>query len=411
MNARRTFTICLHALLWVLPLVTIFSGKLTTPVLILCWLWLMVAGRNQLRSHEFWRTLLTGREALILLIIMAWPLVMAWHSFTPERSFSSALNVLLTLFIGAMTLALARHHAAPFSLKATVSSLLAGLLVPVGLALVENTSSTGGAIYHLFVALTGPMPYEEFRAGYMEKAFNRSLCLMTLMLWPVVYGVWQMQRKWLAYLLPLLLMPALFTMDSTSAQLSLLAGIIIFHSVRWFPRALPPLLAVTLVAFLIAWPRFYPVMDEYLETHSIYEDLPRSAQHRLAIWRFALDHVEQKPWLGWGFDTARALPGGSEEFAPGMQWMPLHPHNSVLQILVEEGAVGLFLTLLALGIVLRAWIRLCRANPAFGAAMGAALYGHLIIGFTTFGVWQVWWLATPWLVLLLFRWFARGQAA
>ncbi|MBY0355721.1 MAG: hypothetical protein K2Q12_08350, partial [Rickettsiales bacterium] len=34
---------------------------------------------------------------------------------------------------------------------------------------------------------------------------------------------------------------------------------------------------------------------------------------------------------------------------------------------------------------------------------GAALFSFLIIGFTAFGVWQSWWMASAWLIWMIFE--------
>lgn len=404
MDTRRTLLNCLHGLLWVLPLVAVFSGKLTLPVLIIFFLWLAVTQRHLLRERALWRELLTGRHGQIILLLLGWPLLMAWHSLTPGRSFTSALSVAGLMLLGALTVTLARRGALALPMTPVVGSLLIAILAPLLLILQEQALDWHGLIRHFYQWKYDGLAYLEPYNEFMEKSMNRSLCVMALALWPAVHGLWRMGRPVLACALPLLMIFGVFSMQSTSALLAAGVGTIIFHLVRFLPRLMPRLLAGALLLFLLAWPLVYPSLYAAAGPGTeLFDTLPRSAQHRLMIWDFTLDHIHQKPWLGWGMDTARSLPGGTEEFAPGLQKLPLHPHNSVLQLLLEQGIPGLLLSLAALMLVLRDWLRLCATDPTLGAATGAALFSFLLIGFTAFGLWQSWWIAAGWLVWVFFR--------
>ena len=63
--------------------------------------------------------------------------------------------------------------------------------------------------------------------------------------------------------------------------------------------------------------------------------------------------VFQRPLLGWGLDTSRAIPGGTDlrpihyivpwsdkPITHPDQNLPLHPHNAALQIWLELGLFG-----------------------------------------------------------------------
>jgi O-antigen ligase len=73
--------------------------------------------------------------------------------------------------------------------------------------------------------------------------------------------------------------------------------------------------------------------------------------------------------------------------------MPLHPHNAALQVWLELGAPGAALFALLTAIV---WGALARVEwpPVFAAAAGASLTIAFLGCFTTYGIWQEWWLGT-----------------
>jgi O-antigen ligase len=73
--------------------------------------------------------------------------------------------------------------------------------------------------------------------------------------------------------------------------------------------------------------------------------------------------------------------------------MPLHPHNSVIQIWLELGLVGLILIAILIGLAWRGMTHL-RSGRAGAAAVMATVASGFVVAQLGFGVWQGWWLAT-----------------
>jgi len=78
--------------------------------------------------------------------------------------------------------------------------------------------------------------------------------------------------------------------------------------------------------------------------------LPPSARHRLAMWSFVVEKIDEKPMLGWGLDASRFIPQESRRLAPNMELMPLHPHNALLQVRLELGMPGIVLIAILVGV-------------------------------------------------------------
>ena len=132
-------------------------------------------------------------------------------------------------------------------------------------------------------------------------------------------------------------------------------------------------------------------------------ELPKSAsseRHRLLIAQFALAHIAKRPMFGYGFDSSRAIPGGKVERFERAPALPLHPHNVILQIWLELGAIGAviaaaFVTLVMCG------MRVFSADRGAGATANATFAAFATIALLSYGIWQNWWLMTGWLAATL----------
>ena len=132
---------------------------------------------------------------------------------------------------------------------------------------------------------------------------------------------------------------------------------------------------------------------------------------RMPIWRTALEMAADHPVNGVGVRGFRVAYAGYAE--PGDRWVDAesgtgayHPHQIVLEILAETGAIGLLLWLGAAGLFLRAWHHASRAarHAAFApglalAAMTFPLNTHLAFYSSFWGL--VFWFLVAWFVAAL----------
>jgi O-antigen ligase len=120
-----------------------------------------------------------------------------------------------------------------------------------------------------------------------------------------------------------------------------------------------------------------------------------SAQHRIRIWGETADRFLEKPIGGWGLNNARAIPAENPA---------THPHNALLQILVELGSVGAALAAAVVLLVLAGTARLAPSAQRFALPAFAA---GLCVASLAFGLWQSWWTATLALGALIFPLLGR----
>jgi O-antigen ligase len=255
-----------------------------------------------------------------------------------------------------------------------------------------------------------------------RERFDRGTTVLALAFWPTALALVSSRRRALAAALVVATVAALVIVPSTTNRLAAVAAVVVWGLALWRPRLTAAAVATAFVLFAFAMPvvvpRMLPANEAVVALHHDAPWLKHSALHRLLIWRFTSERIADRPWLGWGMDAARELPGGKAKLietlsepviVPDAVALPLHPHNAVLQWRVELGLPGLLLCVaLVVGILWRIGRSGSRALIAARLACAAA---GLTIGMLGYGAWQAWWLSSLWLAAALFTDKAAGAPA
>ena len=126
--------------------------------------------------------------------------------------------------------------------------------------------------------------------------------------------------------------------------------------------------------------------------------------HRQFIWGFSIQKFILKPLFGYGQDSSNFIDGSQEDigskYTGDMNFIPSHPHNFLIEILLETGIFGtLFFILLIYIINVRIWklhqslkfrLHLIFLNSFFWSS-----------SFVNFSFWLGWWQASYFLLLSL----------
>lgn len=133
-----------------------------------------------------------------------------------------------------------------------------------------------------------------------------------------------------------------------------------------------------------------------------------SAAHRAYIYDFVVRAIWQRPVVGWGLEAASALPD-AEQVVPSLDrnLLPSHPHNSVLEVWVETGAIGAILGAVLLWFILRRIENALPRRDARAAAV-AAFTAFFVISLLSFSLWATWWLSLAVFAGFLCR-FVNGE--
>lgn len=246
--------------------------------------------------------------------------------------------------------------------------------------------------------------------------FKAAASVATVMIVPLM-GWTIGRRNWrLAAILIVAVVVLTVLSHSNAALLGLAGGVVCAVVWLWRPRLAAWGVAMLVVGLFVALPfaNRLPKSDRLAEI-----GLPNSTIHRTVIWAFVADRIAERPLLGWGLNSSRAIPGGDTIvsiwhrhvppktglLAQEVQLLPLHPHNFILQVWLETGAIG---AALFSGFLL-ALTRAAAAMPRRAGAMaGATLVSAVLVGGTTFGLWQAWWLCCVWIAALMVALAARS---
>lgn len=261
-----------------------------------------------------------------------------------------------------------------------------------------------------------PQEQELFRSVYGFGAISRGAGLLAIFVWPAMaccIALFPARGKWLAAVLGGAVFVTILPLPMQAASLAMVVGAGAFFCTWFAPQRGPKVMVALAVVLTVIMPliSYHVARPEVLgiEKHQ----LPGSWQHRVEIWHFSATKISEKPLLGWGFDASRnidggntqfvlELPDGSEKIFPGIGLLPLHPHNGILQVWLEMGAVGaVLLTLLFFGLG-KSLAAITNAYGRLGGAMASASTASaLCVGLLSFGQWQSWWQASLWIAALL----------
>lgn len=235
--------------------------------------------------------------------------------------------------------------------------------------------------------------------AYSFASYNRGVTVVALMVWPAVMILWRSRRA-AAIALAVGTFSVLASFHSNAAIVGLAIGIIAFAATLAVPRRLPKIMAALVVAFIAASPWISGwALDParlHIDASSVNQGnrvLPNSALHRLFIWKFTADRIMERPVLGWGMNTSSVIPGGGGILHLNANMLPLHPHNGVLQLWLELGAVG---ALLGAGLIGWMLMRISgwTNDPVESAACTGLIMTGLVMVCLSYGVWQSWWMAS-----------------
>jgi len=334
-----------------------------------------------------------ARPALVLAAaLLGWCVVSALWSPEGPRALRSTASLAALLVLGSMTAA-AMMREAPAHLRRLGPALFIGLALGAALLAFDHAS---GNWFRLAVRGFPDMPH--IGSG-LKPAMSFFALMLPLAL--AVRAVPLVARLALA----LVGVGLAVWMPGDAARYALLAGLGAAGVALLAPVLVSRVAAGALAGFILVAPLLIGAVTARAPDLS---GLPFSAIHRVLIWDFVTERIAERPLLGWGMESSRAIPDGVRLFAPetlirfgldsaeerrwftmaASQRLPLHPHNASLQIWLELGVVGA-----VLAAALAASLLLASGTGALAAGVVGVVTSASVTGLLSFGVWQPWWVA------------------
>lgn len=344
--------------------------------------------------------LILGPVSAFLAAFGSWSLVTWFWSIAPNDTVKTGLSLAASLLGAAILIGGAAR------LDARGRQIFdRGLVVggAIGFALVAFEFATDAWLSRTLYGLVGKQLF--LVGGRYTAAMNPGLAASALFVWPWALAVktWFPRRAAAIAVGATLALFALAKSDAVFA--GIVAGAVVFAAALAWSRVMPWVLAAVIAIGVGTAPLVPAQLPNPLDPDAKTSWMTLSLAHRILIWKTTAQHIRNKPVLGGGFDTARALYSVRDraaihypksiiglpvttEFEP----IPLHPHNGILQVWLETGMVGAVILIGLLLSVVRA-VAIGGATAGARAAALAQLTTTLTIGAVSFGAWQSWWLA------------------
>ena len=347
---------------------------------------------------RYWRVLLgqvrTPIGMMVLVTLALWLPSMV-VSPLPLRSMEAWARV--PVFIGLIFFLAAmlseRQEALALALKALmVAGAIATLFALCSLTFLPEVLS--------FVRLSGwsDTPYPGFRPHDMLKPFAALTVLMAPVL---VWGGWRMGGRWpaLSVATAVGLLAVVWLTYNRSAMAGLLmmlvVGAVLFMVLRRnvLVNVAVPVALVALIAVTLVWQ--HDRRAHLTPPEGVVTVLPSWVidWQRQAIWARTIDMAMNSPWVGNGINVINLLPGAEDPLpASKLNVIPAHPHNWLVEVFAETGALGAFALLTLV-------ITLClKLAGDFLRYLDTALLAALMVnvgywgsGLLNVSFWSAWW--------------------
>ncbi|MCH7550172.1 MAG: DUF1674 domain-containing protein [Proteobacteria bacterium] len=335
-------------------------------------------------------------------VLCVWALLTVLWSITPAETVKTGLSLAATFFGGAVLFG-AGAGLDGRQKEIFRTGLVFGGAAGFGLIAIEYITDAG--LSRFLYGLAGK--YLFFTKGGYLLALKPGLAATALFFWPWALAMRDRFRVSITGPAIAVALGLIVYAANYAVVIALVAGGCVFVLGWWLPRFMPWALAGVVALGVVFAPLIPGLLPSPFEKGPHLRWLNPSSAQRIVIWNNAVVHIREKPVLGAGFDATRALYGKKDRVVykfpdeiAGRPWgptihepIPLHPHNAVLQVWLELGAVGAAIILVLLLAIIRAIDRTIEDRISRAAALGALTTG-LVVASISFGIWQSWWLAS-----------------
>lgn len=366
------------------PVVGVLASKGMTVLVVV----VGMAGLARWAKEEFpWENLNYPLAAALCLLALWSAVTVAW-TFHPAKALFLVGRLTVLVAAGAGVLyACARLDG--IYRRAAENALLAGIALGLGALAVgfAYAKTTGDSLWTTY--FNDPLT-----------TLNNGAVTISLLAWPVFAVLWQRGHKVCFIVSSLAVYGGFSFLASAAALAAPLAGLTAFFVVRFWGRRGALVVGAVVAALILASPQIVSSTLSGERAEEISRELPPSALHRMKIWSFVVEKIEEKPLWGWGMDASRSIPKEARRLGLYTEILPLHPHNAFLQVRLELGIPGAIIA----AALAAAFFSIVAGHPAVpwtGAVIAGAGGAYLAVAALSYGVWQNWWVSFAWTLAAL----------
>ena len=256
---------------------------------------------------------------------------------------------------------------------------LAGALLAACLFIFVVNVQLGGSLFHVI-------------DRYISQALIHGCVACGLSIWLSVKHF----KKWIQVCILILAFWTLQHGTSDAAALGIFLGASALVMHKFLPRFLQAMFIYGMPTVWISFPFIFRLFstEQYVQWAAF---LDPSYTHRLFIWHSITKQIFDRFWAGFGIGSSRyrflsvqgediIIMNGHEKLVLFSPENCLHPHNFMLQIWLELGAVGVMLACLT-------WVTYWNKHYEKSNSYTIAFWGSaLCVAATGISIWQSWWL-------------------
>ena len=237
-----------------------------------------------------------------------------------------------------------------------------------------------------------------------------NLLTILVFLCPFFESVAKDQKSYLSFIMLILIFPVIFLSNCNSALLGIVGGFVGL-SVFWFinnsrnkKKVALTFVIVTFVAIISLFNSLSYKVEKVIKNNEnflISTDILDA--HRQIIWGFSFSEFKKNPFFGVGADTSNFINNSQDVIGHAltgdMAYIPSHPHNFFLELLLETGIFGLLNFLLLVFFTNYFLVKklnfYCKSYIIFfnGYFWSASM--------VNFSFWAAWWQGSYFLILTL----------
>ena len=241
------------------------------------------------------------------------------------------------------------------------------------------------------------------------KGFVNLLALLVF-LCPFFESIVRNKKPYISFIMLILIFPIILLSNCNSALLGIIGGFIgllTFGFINNFRNKKKVILATATITFILILSFFNSLSYKFdkviKQKESFFISTKILDAHRQIIWGFSFLEFKKKPIFGIGPDTSNFLDNSQNIIGHSqtgdMTYIPSHPHNFFLELLLETGIFGLLSFLL---LIYYANYYLIKRLNFYSKKYIIFFNGYFwSASFVNFSFWAAWWQGSYFLILTM----------